>query len=185
MKNFYPKTGSEPEWSAAVARLEDYLRALDFRDAGQREQIILRLLERAAGTHAENPGLCPTTLAMAEVRAALDRSFEQIHLCHERAAVMGMVSLLAMNTPKKWPATFLGEAMPTDFQRAWLAHQVRAVPDLAVASMVPQPFANPLRTAIKLPIPLGKLAQDLVLLRAKAAASVPSLFSALRGVRLW
>lgn len=50
--------------------------------------------------------------------------------------------------------------------------------------MVPQPFANPLRAAIKLPIPLGKLMQDLAPLMTKAAASVISVFSFLLGVRL-
>ena len=95
-----------------------------------------------------------------------------------------MLSLLATETPEKWSAAFLAEDIPADFQRELFPCPVRAVPDLKVSSMVPQPFANPLRAAVKLPIPVGKLTQDLAPLMTKAAASVLSVFSILLGVRL-
>ncbi len=160
MKTFFPKTGSELEWSNACSRVEEYLRALRAGNEEQREQIILRVLERAADKHAENPGLCPTTLAMDEIRADMDRWFKQNLSPDEQAAVPGLISLLAFNALEKWPAVFLAEDIPADFQRRLRESQVRAAPDLKVSSMVPQPFVHPLRAAIQLPVVLGKLAAD-------------------------
>lgn len=142
MKSFFPKTGSELEWDAAHRRLEDYLRALHITDKEQQDRIIPRILECAAIKHAGNPGLCPTALAMEEVRAALDRWLQQILPSRKRGSVMGLNSLFAIDAPERWPAVFLAEEIPPDFQYDLLECQVLAVPDLRVGSMVPQPFAG-------------------------------------------
>jgi hypothetical protein len=157
MENFSPKTGSELEWNAAYCRLEDYLCALHIVGKMQQNQIILRLLKRAADKHAENQDLCPTVLAMEEMRAAMDWWFGQILASKERVSVMGFLSLLATALPEKWPAAFLAEDIPADCQRTLLAGAMYAVPELQVSSMVPQPFANPLLDGISFTKSAGKL----------------------------
>jgi hypothetical protein len=188
MNDFFPETSSDLEWRAARSRLEDYLRAWRLANGEQRDRIVLRVLERAARKQAEHRGLCPTVLVMKEIRADLDRWFEQ-HLASpecspERSAVKGFVAWFALDAPEKWPAAFLAQDIPADFQQALLASNVRAAPDLRIASMLPQPFANPLRAAIQLPAPVGKLARELAPLVAKATAAVLSALSILSGVRL-
>jgi hypothetical protein len=177
MNNIFPKTGSELEWAAAGRRLEDYLRALQVFDRGQQNQIILRVLERAAGKQAANPTLCPTVLAMEEIRAAMDQWFEQIFSSRDRASVRGFIALLAIDAPNKWPAAFLAENVPSDFRCAMLQSEIRAAPDLRVSNMVPQPFANPLRDGINWPDAGGRLARRLPPLVMKGTTAVLSLFA--------
>ncbi len=184
MKNHIANTGSEREWSIARSRLHDYLRALDCTDVDQRNQIISRLLERAAGKLAANPGLCPTMLAMAEAHAALDQWFEPILALHGHAASIGVLSLRALGTPERLAAALLAEPVPANFQRDLLTRQVRGVPDLNVSPMVPQPFTHRLHAAIQWPILRGKLALALAPRMTKAAVSMLSLFSTLLGIRL-
>lgn len=174
MKNFFPTTGSELEWNAAYCRLEDYLRALHILNKVHQNQIILRLLQRAARKHAANPELCPTALAMGEIRAAMDRWFEQFLPSKDRVSVMGVLSLLANAVPEKWPAAFLAEDIPADCQRVLNESEVCAVPELQVTSMVPQPFTNPLLGGFNLPPPVGKLAEYLTPLVLKGTELVLS-----------
>jgi hypothetical protein len=169
VKQISPKTGSELEWNAAYCRLEDYLRALHVSNKVHQTQIILRLLQRAAARQELNPDLCPTVLAMAELRAAMDRWFAEFLPPHERVSEVGFLSLLASAVPEKWPAAFLAKEIPDDCQRALQENEVRAVPDLQVTSMVPQPFANPLLGGFNLPVPMEKLARYLVPLVIKEA----------------
>ena len=108
---------------------------------------------------------------MEEFRADMERWLER------NLAPCGRVSvaaLSALDTPAQWAASFLAEDIPLDFQCALQDCKVRAVPDLQVASMVPQPFDNPLRDALNLPVPL----------MTKIATSVVSTLSILSGYRL-
>lgn len=174
VNKFFPKTGSELEWNAAYCRLEDYLRALHVFNKVHQTQIILRLLQRAGEKHAQQPDLCPTVLAMAEIRAAMDRWFAEFLPPHERVSVVGFLALLASAVPEKWPSAFLAEEIPDDCRRALHANEVRAVPKLQVTSMVPQPFANPLLGGFDLPEPVEKLARYLAPLVMKGAVSAPA-----------
>jgi hypothetical protein len=170
VNNNFPKTGSEAGWNAAYCRLENYLSALHIQNKVHQNQVILRLLERAAEKHRQNPEMCPTTLAMDEIRAAMDRWFRVIRLPEERVSVMGFLAILANAVPEKWPAAFLAEEIPADCQRALQASEVRAVPELQVTSMVPQPFANPLLGGFSWPKPVDKLARYLAPLIMKETA---------------
>ena len=70
---------------------------------------------------------------------------------------------------------FLLENVPDDFLQAVEECDVRAGPDLRVASMVPQPYENALQD-LALPAPLS----NRVPLLARAFAFVISLFSIIR-----
>jgi hypothetical protein len=175
VKIFFPKIGSELEWNAAYCRLEDYLRALHIFNKVYQTQIILRLLERAAEKHAQHPDLCPTVLAMEELRTAMDRWFAEFLPPHKRVSVVGFLAVLASAVPEKWPMALLAEEIPTDCRRALHENEVRAVPELQVTSMVPQPFANPLLVGFNLSEPTQKLGQYLTPLVMKEAVSTSSI----------
>lgn len=187
MKDIFPTSGSEPEWAAARSRLEDYLRALHITDEVQRERIIPRVLERAAGKSAGHPERCPTALVMEEFRADLERWLAQNLASRERPAATGVMAWFALDEPEKWAAAFVTEDLTGNFQRSLREGQthVCAAPALRVSSMVPQPFANPLRAAFNLPAPLGKLTRELAPLATRVAAATLSAVSVLSGVRLW
>jgi len=181
MKNFIQKNGSEAEWNDAYCRLDNYLCALRILNPAQRRRIILRLLERTASRHLENPAHCPMALAMQEVNAVTGQWFEQIFSSRKRASVKGFVALLAVDAPEKWPAAFLAEEIPPDFQRALLECRAHAAPDLQVSSMVPQPFANPLPGGINLPDSLTNLARSVTSGATKGAVSLLSVMLSLWG----
>jgi hypothetical protein len=170
----------EPEWEEARYRLQAYLRALQLTNPEQQERIISRVLRVAGAKQAEQPGTWPTSLAMNEVRELSERWFGKLLATQERASITGMVALFALDAPKKWPAVFLAEEIPEDFQRAVRECAARAAPDLKVSSMVPQPFENPLPD-VNLPRPLVELTKDLVPLATKLFTL---LFSIWTGNRL-
>jgi hypothetical protein len=140
MKTFFPQTGSEAEWNAAYYRMEDYLRALNVTNKVHQSQIILRLLETAASKHARDPEQSPTTLALAEAHAAMDRWFEMVLQRADRSSAVGLLLLFITDASNKWPLVFLSENIPTEFQQALVESDVRAGPDLQVSSMVPRPL---------------------------------------------
>src|SRR5580698_3707791 len=144
MNTVYPPTGSESEWKEAHARVEAYLTALHLINQEQRERIISTVLQQAALKHAQNPGESPMVLAMNETRELLDQWFEKIIPSRERASVTGLVSLFAIDATTRWPAAFLADEVPADFQRFLRGCEVNAAPDLSVSRMVPQPFETPL-----------------------------------------
>jgi len=187
MNDIFPKPAAEPKWNAARSRLEDYLRAWHITEEVQRERIILRVLERAAGKSAGHPEQCPTALVMEEFRADLELWLKQNLASRGRPAVTGALAWFALDEPQEWATAFLAEELPGSFQRSLREGQahVRATPALRVSRMVPQPFASPLRSAIDLPAPWDKLAQELAPLLSKTAAAALSSLSGLSGVRLW
>jgi len=146
MTTFFPNTGSETEWNAAYYRLEDYLRALHVVNKLHQSQIILRLLQAAAVRHAADSGQSPTTIALHEAQAAIDQWCERVLRQQERGWVNGRISLLITDAAEKWPALFLANEIPSDFERVMQESQVQAGPDLQVSSMVPRPIddINPL-----------------------------------------
>ena len=126
-------------------RVEDYLRAHRIHNRLHQSRLILRILERAARRHEENPGLDPTTLAAEEAERMMDAWFGEVlgeqDLPHDRIAVAGRVALLLTDGPEKNPYAFLDEEqIPPEFARAMQQSSIEAGPDLAVSSMVPRPI---------------------------------------------
>ncbi len=140
VKSFLPKTGSEAQWNAAFYRLEDYFRALRLVNKVQQSQIILGLLESAAARHALDTAGDPTALAMEEACAAMDHWFEGIFGPREQLSVVGLISLLAVDAPEKWPLAFPTGEIPVELRRDLLESDVRAGPNLQVSSMTPRPI---------------------------------------------
>jgi hypothetical protein len=145
LSTFQPKTGTLDAWNAAYVRVEDYLRAHRIHNRLHQSRLILRILERAARRHEENPGLDPTTLAAEEAERLMDAWFGEVlgekDLPHERIAVAGRVALLLTDGAEKNPYAFLDEErIPSEFARALQQSSIEAGPDLAVSSMVPRPI---------------------------------------------
>ena len=138
MTTFVPTTGSEADWNAAYFRLEDYFRSLRLVNKVHQSQIILHILEAAAARLARDTSQNPTALAMEEARTAMDQWFETILGHRERIAVMGLISLLAIDAPERWPVAILSDESPVDFLHELQESDVRAGPDLRVSSMVPR-----------------------------------------------
>jgi hypothetical protein len=175
MTIFSPSTGSEADWNAAYYRLEDYLRALRIVNKVHQSQIILRLLQLAAARHARDPAQNPTVLAMQEARATMDQWFETLLGPRERIGVVGLISLLVVDAPVKWPAAFLSDADFPEFRRAMRESDVRAGPDLQVSSMVPRPIdVTPLLDPIQR---VGALGKDRPGLNVAAAVIIFTAFS--------
>jgi hypothetical protein len=142
---FRPITGSLAAWNDAYIRVEDYLRAHRIHNRLHSSRLILRILERAARRHAENPGLDPTALAAEEAETMMDHWFADVlnerDQPHERIAVDGRVALLLSDGPHKWPYAFLDERhIPEEFKTAMQSSALTAGPDMAVSSMVPRPI---------------------------------------------
>jgi hypothetical protein len=142
---FHPTTGTLEEWNQAYVRVEDYLRAHRIHNRLHSSRLILRILERAAVRHVDDPSLDPTTLAAEETELIMDQWFAEIlderDQPHERIAVDGRVALLLCDGPQAWPYAFLEEKnVPEDFVRAMRAGALAAGPDMAVSSMVPRPI---------------------------------------------
>ena len=145
LDSFRPTSGTLDQWNAAYVRVEDYLRAHRIHNRLHQSRLILRILERAARRHEENPGLDPTTLAAEEAERMMDAWFGEVlgekDLPHERIAVTGRVALLLTDGAEKNPYAFLDEErMPPEFTRALQQSSIEAGPDLAVSSMVPRPI---------------------------------------------
>jgi hypothetical protein len=145
LSTFQPKTGTLEAWNAAYVRVEDYLRAHRIHNRLHQSRLILRILERAARRHEENPGLDPTTLAAEEAERMMDAWFGEVlgekDLPHDRIAVTGRVALLLTDGAEKNPYAFLDEErIPPEFARALQQSSIEAGPDLAVSSMVPRPI---------------------------------------------
>ena len=143
--SFQPKTGTMEAWNAAYVRVEDYLRAHRIHNRLHSSRLVLRILERAARRHAENPALDPTALAAEEAEMMMDRWFADVlnerDQPHERIAVDGRVALLLSDGPQKWPYAFLeNEKVPEDFKQAMQESALTAGPDMTVSSMVPRPI---------------------------------------------
>lgn len=142
---FRPTTGSLEAWNDAYIRVEDYLRAHRIHNRLHSSRLILRILERAARRHAQNPSLDPTALAAEEAEMMMDQWFGDVlderDQPHERIAVDGRVALLLSDGPQKWPYAFLDERhIPEDFKTAMQSSALTAGPDMAVSSMVPRPI---------------------------------------------
>ncbi len=142
---FRPRTGTLDQWNDAYARVEDYLRAHRIHNRLHQSRLILRILERAARRHEENPRLNPTTLAAEEAGHMMDAWFGEIlrdqDLSADRIAVAGRVALLLTDGPQKNPYAFLNEEqMPAEFTQAMRQSSIEAGPDLAVSNMVPRPI---------------------------------------------
>jgi hypothetical protein len=145
LPTFQPTTGTPEAWNAAYVRVEDYLRAHRIHNRLQQSRLILRVLERAARRHKDNPGLDPTTLAAEEAEHMMETWFSEVlgeqNLPRDRIAISGRVALLLTDGPEKCPHAFMEEEqVPPDFARAMQQTSIEAGPDLAVSSMVPRPI---------------------------------------------
>jgi hypothetical protein len=145
LATFQPRTGTLDEWNEAYVRVEDYLRAHRIHNRLHQSRLILRILERAARHHEQNPGVPPTTLAAEEAERLMDAWFGEVlgerDLPHDRIAVAGRLALLLADGPVRWPYAFLDEQqVPPGFARAMQRSSIEARPDLAVSSMVPRPI---------------------------------------------
>jgi hypothetical protein len=165
VNTFFPMTGSEADWNAAYYRLEDYFRAMRMVNKVHQSQIILRILEKAAARHAQDPDQNPTVLAMEEARAAMEQWFEGILGHRERITVVGVISLLAIDAAERWPVAFLSDEVPAELFREMQESDVRAGPDLQVSSMVPRPIdVSPLLDPINFSDALEKIRRSVALL---------------------
>lgn len=144
MKTFHPETGSPEDWNAAYYRLEDYLRAHQVVNKLHQSQIILRILERTAARHAQDPSRTPTQLALEEAYSVIDDWFQGL-LPEEtpaRASIVGRVSLYLSGAAARWPTVFLAapESLPDEFRGTLSETLVQSGPDLRLSSMVPRPL---------------------------------------------
>src|SRR6266542_2087332 len=141
---FRPATGTMEAWNAAYVRVEDYLRAHRIHNRLHSSRLVLRILERTARRHLENPKLDPTALAAEETEAMMDHWFAEIlnrqNQPHERIAIEGRVALLLCDGPQKWPYAFLEDNTAPDFVEAMQVGALTAGPNMAVSSMVPRPI---------------------------------------------
>jgi hypothetical protein len=184
MNDFDPASSRDPDWNEARSRVRCYLRALSVADDGQQDRILATVLQRAAAKQAEHPGESPMALAMIELHNLFEDWFAKRLVTPERAAVKGLVSMSAIDAATKWPAVFLAEDVPLDFQRALRESEVSAAPDLEVSRMVPQPFESSLPD-INLPNALVELTKNLSpSVLAKAVAFVVSGLTFLFGNRM-
>jgi hypothetical protein len=180
-KMFFPTTGSETEWNIAFYRLEDYFRALRLVNRLHQSQLILRLLQSAAARHALDPTQNPTALAMEEARGMMDRWFEGIFGQRERISVVGLISLLAVNAPEKWPFAFPSGEVPDQLRLELEESDLRAGPDLLISSMTPRPIdVGPLLEPISLPDALGRLGRGLAIFAVVLLASFSLYFFLMR-----
>ncbi|MDD2763425.1 MAG: hypothetical protein PHE83_05565 [Opitutaceae bacterium] len=145
LTTFQPRTGRLEAWNAAYVRVEDYLRAHRIHNRLHQSRLILRILERAARRHEQNPGLDPTTLTAEEVERMMDAWFGEVlgekDLPHDRIAITGRVALLLTDGAERNPYAFLDEEqIPAEFARAMQQSSIEAGPDLAVSSMGPRPI---------------------------------------------
>jgi hypothetical protein len=145
LATFQPRTGTLDEWNDAYVRVEDYLRAHRIHNRLHQSRLILRILERAARRHEQNPGLNPTTLAAEEAESLMDAWFGEVldeqNLTPDRIAIAGRLALLLTDGAQKNPYAFLNEEqIPPEFARAMRRSSIEAGPDLAVSSMVPRPI---------------------------------------------
>lgn len=140
LRPFSPATGTEAEWNAAYARLEDYLRALHVASKAYQGQIVLKLLESAAERHAKDPSRNPTELVMEEADVALKQWFARIFPDEKRAIVTGYVVLMATGALERWPEEFLQDRVSSEFKHAIREYDVRSGPGLRISSMVPRPI---------------------------------------------
>lgn len=141
--DFQPKSGTPEAWNAAYVRVEDYLRAHRIHNRMHQSRLILRILDRAARRHEQNPGQDPTTLAAEEAERLMAAWFTEVlggqHLPADRIAVTGRLALLLTDGGEKNPCAFLDEEhIPPEFARAMQQSSMVAGPDLAVSSMVPR-----------------------------------------------
>jgi len=145
LSTFKPKKGTLDAWNAAYVRVEDYLRAHRIHNRLHQSRLILKILERAARRHAENPSLDPTTLAAEEAERMMESWFGEVlgdqNLSRDRIVVSGRVALLLTDGTEKCPYAFLDEEqVPPEFARAMQQTSIEAGPDMAVSSMVPRPI---------------------------------------------
>jgi hypothetical protein len=145
LATFHPKSGTPEAWNAAYVRVEDYLRAHRIHNRLHQGRLILRVLERAARRHAQEPGRDPTTLSAEEAEQMMDAWFREVlgekDLPRDRIVVAGRVALLVTDAAEKTPDVFLDEEhIAPEFCRAMQAGSLVAGPDLAVSSMVPRPI---------------------------------------------
>jgi hypothetical protein len=145
LSTFQPRTGTLEAWNAAYVRVEDYLRAHRIHNRLHQSRLILRILERAARRHEENPALDPTALAAEEAERMMDAWFCEVlgdqNLPRDRVIIAGRVALLLTDGPEKCPYAFLDdEGVPPDFAHAMQQSSIEAGPDMAVSSMVPRPI---------------------------------------------
>ena len=160
MNGFYPQTGTVEEWNAAYYRLEDYLRAHRVTNKLHQSQIILRLLQRAAAQHLQDPSQTPTQLALEEAYRVIDDWFRQLlpDAPAQRTAIIGRVSMYLIDATERWPNLFLAgdEDIPAEFRAALREITVQSGPDLTVSSMVPRPLDAPPEDEL-VPEPLERL----------------------------
>jgi hypothetical protein len=139
---FRPKTGTMDAWNAAYVRVEDYLRAHRIHNRLHQSRVIQTILERAARRHEADPSRTPTSLAVEETEALMQRWFAAMldeEGAEERVAIEGRLALLLCEGPQKWPYAFLDENVkPPEFAAAMRASAIQAGPDMAVSSMVPR-----------------------------------------------
>ncbi len=141
---FRPSTGTPAQWSAAFARVEEYLRAHRVHDRLHQIRLINRILNRAAIRHAADPSVEPTVFAAEEIEAEMDAWFLAVlgerEAPRHSIAVDGRVALLLSDGIEKWPQTVLAADVPVELIQAMRDSSMRAGPDMAVSSMVPRPI---------------------------------------------
>lgn len=148
-------------WQEAAQRLREYLQALGIQASKDQNRILSAVLERAAMKFEEDRGLSAVAVAMNEFRTMVEEWIAGLTGGRKQAANGELLAcLFATEALEKWPEAFLADEIPAGFREALQSCDLRAAPQLQVASMVPQPFANPLED-VKLPRPLEELAKEL------------------------
>ncbi len=138
-----PRTGTPQEWNEAYSRLVDYLRAHRISERLRVGVLAVRILNKAAKAHEDEPNEKPVTITMREAQRMIDLWFAGTidapeGLPQNRLGSLGRVAFLLSDGPRSKAALFLEDEVPSDFRAALRTWSVRAGPNLEVSSMVPR-----------------------------------------------
>jgi hypothetical protein len=134
------------EWNAAYEKVENYFHALRVRNKVLLGQLVLRVLERAAGRAPSEPARSATQLAAEEMDRLVTEWFAQVLQASpvgsdQTLSTRGRLALLLADMPGRWQEQFLRPGpWPEEFVSAMRESFLRAGPDFQLSKMAPRPF---------------------------------------------
>jgi hypothetical protein len=134
------------EWNAAYEKVEDYFHALRVRNKVLLGQLVLRVLERAAGRAPAEPSHSATQLAAEEMDHLVTEWFAEVLQespvgSDQTLSTRGRLALLLADMPGRWQEQFLRPGpWPEEFVSAMRESFLRAGPDFQVSKMAPRPL---------------------------------------------
>ena len=134
------------EWNAAYEKVENYFHALRVRNKALLGQLVLRVLERAAGRALVEPTRSATQLAAEEMDRLVTEWFAEVLQASpagsdQALSTRGRLALLLADMPGRWQEQFLRPGpWPEEFVSAMRESFLRAGPDFQLSKMAPRPL---------------------------------------------